>query len=98
MKSLRYARAARADLDEIYSFIAKQSVEAADRVLALLRGKAYWLRSHSELGAVEQRYGVDLRISTIGNYAIYYQASKTTVQIVRVLHGARDRGPLLDEE
>lgn len=89
------SREALEDLDLIWTYIARENVEAADRVLEA----AYWtcknIADHPELGRLREvpRISGSLRsfvITDFPNYVIFYRPLAGAVQIVRVLHGARN--------
>jgi toxin ParE1/3/4 len=51
---------------------------------------------HPELGASRPEFsGGELRIHSVGSYAIVYRTVDGGVEIARVLHGARDLNSLL---
>jgi toxin ParE1/3/4 len=83
-------QAARADLAEIWAFIAADSPAAAHRFIRRLTDRLEPLREFPGLGAPRDELAHGLRAVIYGNYAIYYRATNNEVIIVRVLHGARD--------
>jgi plasmid stabilization system protein ParE len=86
-------RAATRDLAEIEAFIARDSASAARRfVLKLLdacEGLVDQPRAYAEVGVQ------NLRKRPFDDYLIFYRLSET-VEIVRILHAARDWVRLLD--
>ena len=91
------------DLDLICSYIAQDNPEAADRVLEAACDLCKILADHPELGRLRRfapKELSDLRsfvITEFPNYVIFYRAMADGVQIVRVLHGARDIGRIFGE-
>jgi toxin ParE1/3/4 len=89
-----FATAARADLRSIDAGVSADSPKAAQRLMARLRsdclGLAEMLNRFRQVGAT------GLRRRPSGNYLIFYSVSDR-VEIVRVLHGARDWTAILDE-
>lgn len=85
-----------ADLDEIWSYIAKRNLSAADRLLDRLYARFQKLAEYPDSGERQPllRNG-DYRRIVEGNYVIYYVSKDSDVTIVRVLHAARDESELL---
>jgi toxin ParE1/3/4 len=78
------------DLDSIWSYIAADSVRAADRLLDRI-GKAFEMLVHTPLAGRERpELGRGLRSFAVGNYVIFYVARSDGVEIVRVLNGRQD--------
>jgi toxin ParE1/3/4 len=89
---------ARADIDEIWSYIATESgsAEIADRVIASISETFRLLRRNPNLG--RRRDGdlrQEIRSFPAGNHMIFYRSRAAAVEIVRVLHGSRDIGRIL---
>jgi toxin ParE1/3/4 len=87
-----------ADLDEIWSYIANDSLVAADRVLDELNEQFHLLLKNPEIGERQSSLadGTYRRI-TCRNYVIYYRPIVEGVVVVRVLHGARDHQSQLSD-
>jgi toxin ParE1/3/4 len=81
---------AQADLDETWLYVAKDRPGAADRLIDRIIGHFSSLASNPELGASCAELAADLRQSTVGNYIVLYRPRPARVEIVRVIHGARD--------
>ena len=47
-------------------------------------------------GATRDSFALGLRVCFSGNYAIYYLHNEHELVIVRILHGARDAGALVE--
>lgn len=79
------------DLEGIWSFIAQQSLSAADRTIDRLYERFQLLAEHPELGERQPGLadGVYRRFS-VQSYVIYYAPDEKGITVVRVLHGARD--------
>jgi toxin ParE1/3/4 len=70
---VRIARDAKADLNEIWFYIAgRQSVEAAQRVVDRLTDKFYLLAKFPEIGRLRPDLHPALRSFPVGEYRIYY--------------------------
>ena len=81
---------ARADLLEIWVYIAEDNIVAADRVLSAIDLKCKELTESPNLGRVRSDLALSLRSVVEGNYVIFYRIKDNDIQIVRVLHGSRD--------
>lgn len=79
------------DLDAIWEFIAKDSIDAADRWLEKLFDA---FTAISDSPGVGHRRGdwipLDVLFSAVGSYLIIYRVKNDTVQILAVTQGSRD--------
>ena len=84
------------DLDIIWLHIAHDNPDAADRVIEAAYRICKSLAEHPELGPVRQFPGnipAGIRFFVIPdfpNYIIFYRAADDGVEIVRILHGAKN--------
>ena len=81
---------AKADLSDIWQFIAEDSDDQADAFIDLVDQKFQLLAQQSGLGRRREELAEGLRSFPVGRYVIFYLPIPGGVQIVRVLHGARD--------
>lgn len=84
-------RRARLDVQEIWGYIAEDSIDAADRVMAELRSAMEGLaempgKGHRRSDVRNSRY----RFWSVYSYVIAYFPDTSPVQIVRVVHGRRN--------
>ena len=79
------------DLDAIWSYIARDNVTAADRLIDRLYERFVVLADHPKSGE-RQLHLSDGRYRRIvqGNYVVYYLPDDAGVTIIRVLHAARE--------
>jgi plasmid stabilization system protein ParE len=91
------APAAASDLVQIWHYLRKESSEAtADRVESIIREKMVALGSAPEMGHWRRDLTVaDVRFFSVYSYLIVYRPGTKPVQIVAVLHAARDVFALL---
>jgi toxin ParE1/3/4 len=89
---------ASADLAEIWAHIAKDSVKHADKFAVLIDDHFRALARRPRMGRSRPELAVDLRSFPVGRYVIFYLPRPRGVEIVRVLHGARDIESILQEE
>jgi toxin ParE1/3/4 len=86
---LRSAQALR-DLDDIWFHIAQDSVINADAWLDHLFDKAVSLSEQPQMGRARPELGAEIRSLPVGAYLVYYRPLSDGVEVVRVLHSARD--------
>jgi addiction module RelE/StbE family toxin len=87
--NLRYERGALADLDEIFTYIAADSREAAARLVARIEDAARRIAATPYIGQTTSN--TRFRRFPIGNYLIVYEVRMDEVVVHYVRHGARRR-------
>src|SRR5438132_11538613 len=97
MKPLSFTPLARQDLQEIHDFIAADSPAAAGRWINRLAGECRKLAGMPGMGRRREELGRELRSFAVGNYLIFYRDHPDRLEIMRVLHGARDIESLFTE-
>lgn len=92
----RVSLPARIDLRAIWSYIARDNMVAADRMLERFEAKFATVARQPMIGTACPELGADLRSVVVGKYMTFYRVAETDslVEIVRVIHGARDIGHL----
>jgi len=84
------------DLDEIVDYISEDNLVAAFTWLGQIESLFESLAMQPELGQrTTTRRFKDTRRHGSGNYVVYYRPIANGIEILRVLHGARDLGRLL---
>ena len=83
----------RSDYDEIWSYIAVRNLDAADRLVMQFDATLSVIATTSLMGRDVSELGVNLRCFPVGNYLIFYRPIEEGIQLIRVLHGARDITP-----
>ena len=85
------------DLDEIWDYLAEDSIAAADRVLDALAQGFYKLTAHPGIGHIrEDLAGKKYKFFLVYSYLIIYRPDTRPLEIIRVLHASRDIEALLD--
>jgi toxin ParE1/3/4 len=79
-----------ADLGEIWSFIADDSIVNADAFAARIDETFQLLARQPRMGRLRPELGDDIRSFVVNSYVIFYCPAGDGVEIIRVLHGARD--------
>src|SRR5713226_1802320 len=90
MKEPRITEQAEADLEEAWEFIAQRSVKVADRLIDRILERS---RLHSKfplMGRPRDDLVPGLRSFAIASYVIFYRPAGDTIEVLRVLYGARD--------
>ena len=82
--------AAEQDLIEIAAYIEADNAVAADRLLDTLEEKIKLLSEFPRLGRSREELAPPLRSFPVGNYVIFYLPLADGVEVIRVLHGARN--------
>lgn len=81
---------ARADLAEIWDYIAQDSPQRATAFLRELEGTFQTLADQPLMGRHRPELGDDIRSFPVSRYIVYYQPWPDGIGIVRILHAARD--------
>jgi len=87
-----------ADLAEIWSYIAADNVSAADAIVDLIGDKVQALSRQPGMGRARPELADELRSLPAGRYVIFYLPLSNGVDIVRILHGARDIEAIFQDE
>jgi toxin ParE1/3/4 len=90
--ALERSQEARADLIDIWSYIAVDNPDAADRQIDKIEALFNRLREYPRFGPERDDIADGLRGFVRGRYLVLYQLdeSRRSVQIIRVIHGMRD--------
>jgi len=96
MKRFVLTPLAEQDLNEIWEYIGDESVETANRVLGKIETAIYRLVEHPGLGHLREDLA-DSRhwFSLVYSYLIVFRPETDPLQIIRVVHAARDVQTLL---
>lgn len=98
MSRYRVANAAKADLAEIWVFIAKDSVRAADRIQKRILSRFPLLAARPSMGRIRPELLPDLRSFAVGKYLIFFRLTDDGIEVYRILHGARDLPSILADD
>ena len=86
---------AKTDLVEIWDYIADDSEARADAFIETIDQKFHALARRPNMGRLRDELAEGLRSFPVGRYVIFYRPIPEGVEIVRVLHGARDLDSIL---
>lgn len=96
MNQYRVSDAASADLEEIWLYIAQDDPDAADRCIRTIVSRFPTLASMPHMGRHREELSAELRSFPVDNFVIFYRPMDGGIEVVRVLHGARDSPPLFE--
>ena len=89
---IRYLRTAEKDLDDIFEYIRKDKPSAAISLLEKFDKSISKLASNPFLGSIpkdDRLKKLGYRMLIVENYLVFYVVKTRTVQIRRIIHGAR---------
>ena len=90
MSQLRISPRASSDLIEIWSYIADDSVANADAFIDKIYETIELLARQPGSGRHREELASEIQSFPVGRYIIFYRVVAGAIEIVRVLHGARD--------
>ena len=91
MNTYVLSRAAERDLEQIWDYVAKDNVAAADRLIERFFRTFDMLAHNSRIGHTRAdltRHPV--LFWPVGNYLVIYRNKRKRVQVVGIVHGKRD--------
>ena len=90
--NVRYTETALAEIDEIYSYIAKDNSTAADRVIGYVEHTIGLIGKFPKIGRLKYREIVRmLPVRRYPQYLVFYAIENDEVVILNVCHAARRR-------
>jgi len=89
---------AEADLLEIWDYIAADSLAAADRWVDRLDEQFRMLAAQPMMGRAREELAPGVRSFSFGRYVVFYMPLHDGIDVVRVLHGARDIDSVFNPE
>ena len=97
MSRFLFGRYVEGDLREIRDHISKDSPESARYLMMRFVEAFRLLANHPDLGHTREDLATpSLRFWPVGSYLVIYVAEKQPIEIVAVVHGARDVPTLLN--
>jgi toxin ParE1/3/4 len=98
MSEPRITEQAESDLDEAWDYLAQRNESAADRLLDTVLERA---RVHAQfplMGRPRDDLSPGLRSFVVSPYVVFYRPVVGTIEVIRVLHGARDVDSIMKAE
>jgi toxin ParE1/3/4 len=90
MPPVVYTSQAERDYDDIIDYLDTHSPPAANRFATGVATKCRLLSKFPRLGRARDELHPGIRSVLVGMYLIFYRVTDAAVEIVRILHGARD--------
>lgn len=90
MRRIIYSAPARNDLLEIWDYIKDDSESAADSFINRIKDTLSRLATAPELGRPRTELHPEFRSMPVSSYVVFYRALPETVEVIRIVHGARD--------
>jgi toxin ParE1/3/4 len=87
---VRRTPSSKADYRAIWDYVAADNPDVADRLLRTLDAKVQFLSDFPHVGRRRPELRPRLRSFPVGNYIIFYRPLREGMELIRVLHGARD--------
>jgi len=88
--AIRRSRKAQADLTEIWLYIAERDEAAADRVLDEIERVCRLIATRPKMGRERSELKPNIRSFGVMSWVIFYRIADDFIDVVRVLHAARD--------
>ena len=86
---IKWVRLALTDLDQAAAFISQDNPQAAKRIVKRIRDAARLLSDQPNVGRPGRVHGTRELVIADTPFILPYRVVRDTVQILRVLHGAR---------
>ena len=81
---------AEADLAEILDYLEERNPQAAEQLATDIDDRCTLLSQLPLMGRTRDELGPGLRSVVVQQYVLFYRVTATAVEILRILHGARD--------
>ena len=94
MSKIRISKRALVDIRMIWAHVAQDRPASADALIDSFYKRFRLVAMNPMIGEARPDLRRDLRILSVGKYVIGFRRVSQGVQIVRVVHGARDIGSL----
>ncbi len=90
MRQPEFTDEAAKDLNHIHDYIGRDSPAAAGHFIQMIEERCDTLAENPSLGRSRPELGRNIRSFPAGNYVVFYRPTEEGVDVVRVIHGARD--------
>ncbi|MES2595446.1 MAG: type II toxin-antitoxin system RelE/ParE family toxin [Verrucomicrobiota bacterium] len=98
MAKVIYSPQADRDLDDIWDYVAQDSLLQADRLWDRFRAKLEYLAKWNTIGRLRPELTQNCRSYPFGKYCFYYRPTEAGIEVLRILHSARDIGEINFQE
>ena len=96
MKETIQSPLAENDVVEIWGYIANDNQIMADKIVDKIHELFQKLLENPKIGVLRKDLAKDLRSFPVEKYVVFYRIIKDGIEIVRVLHSARDISTIFD--
>ncbi len=86
----------RQDYLDIFLYIGEHNVDAAERTLQAFDDAILLIADMPKCGPARPEIGLGVRSLSVGQYLILYRVGEKAIDILRVVHGARNLRSLID--
>ena len=90
MARVVYSEIAKADLREIWDYVSDDSQLQADRLIERFRSKLEHLAQWNTLGRPRPEIARNCRSYPFGKYCFFFRPIDNGIEVIRVIHSARD--------
>ncbi|MBW4669693.1 MAG: type II toxin-antitoxin system RelE/ParE family toxin [Cyanomargarita calcarea GSE-NOS-MK-12-04C] len=90
MSRFKISTQAAQDLEDIWSYVAKNNPRAADNLFDKLREMFAKLAKFPQMGQGRSDLALSLQSFPVRNYLIFYRTIEEGIEIVRIIHGSQD--------
>lgn len=90
MSRYKFAPEVREDLKDIYRYIARDNPSAAGRLRQTFYERFRLLAKQPGLGQLREDLANDVRVFPVAKYVILYRTTDEGIEVIQVVHGARD--------
>ena len=97
MTKVSYSPQAEAELVEIGGYIAQDSERHAEEFVARLRDRAQSIARAPRIYRQREDLGSGLRSAAISDYVILFRIAAEGIEILHIVHGARDLNRLFED-
>ncbi|MEX0717605.1 MAG: type II toxin-antitoxin system RelE/ParE family toxin [Planctomycetaceae bacterium] len=97
MRRPLYTLQSQRDLDRILRHVSRDDPAAALRLIERIRRACRRLADSPDLGIRHDEVVEELRIWPVRRYLVFYRPHPAGIEVLRIIHGARDWERLLDD-
>ncbi len=90
MAIARFSVSARADMWDIFAYIAQDKPIAAAKWIETIEGKCESIAASPDFGEPRPEFGAGIRSHVVGRYVIFFRDIENGIEVVRVVAGDRD--------
>jgi toxin ParE1/3/4 len=90
MNRFKLSAQAAQDIEDIWNYIAQESLETADTILDNIQERFPILAKFPLMGREREDIAPHIRSFPVGKYVIFYRINPGSIEVLRVIYGARD--------